>query len=764
MPSPNKDTKRFGVDLSGTPYQYLLALSEAEILNKSDAWIHSNAKNDSREKVKFGDGDGAKQIAQKLLLILKADAKVALTDEEKKLSNENKVKDSYVARKNALKAVSEEQRTKALENDKKVEAQAPAPAQAKRVEKGEITEVTNRILDKLSVRGITSYNSHLREIETNVTNVDTDVVDPDTKEAYGQKYLNQIKKSLDVFENALDAKGYSAKDRLDRLDRTAKLLSEANVIYQNKSLGSIAGGDWTVINQDKLRKELDEKNKAEVIAFEKKEKYKIKEDSNILENLDIGGLDDEIGGRNAIHGEAESEKIQQKKKTGFFERLFSSKSKKEPTAEEEVDALEQINIFDDEAVREENKGEKNKGEEAKKEQPKAEEVKGNNEPKNENQNNLPAQEQKADAKKVDAQKIEVNNENNAELNNQNPAKQNDEKKNLDNKEKADMLSANAEKNLMAYEKSVNQRCNNVQAIRDSIVRRSASQISESENEALLADNELFDQNEQALRSSFKSVAEEKEINIPELIKNQVRLEAGELSPTERMQHYQQIIRMKDADGDQYSRKLAEYRTKVAESAGKEYDQEHKDHTKLSFLNKTANAIEKIMCAMTKNPLGLVILLVAAVNAPLMMVGLLGFMAWKRKHPDMGYQKALQAQQQREIQDMRQKLATKHGVNVEKIPESEAKKALREEYVRNKANEAVYEKLEKESKKQVDKAAHAYAKDIKKQGLGKFSGKEIKEHFRREVAADPVFRLENKRDNNLKTAMKSVKPSQKGKTL
>ena len=367
--------------------------------------------------------------------------------------------------------------------------------------------------------------------------------------------------------------------------------------------------------------------------------------------------------------------------------------------------------------------------------------------------------QKENEKEKEVNKNEVNGKAEEKI------KVDNNKEEIENKPNAPgMLSVNDEKILMAYEKSLDQKHNNIQAIRDSVVRRSASQISESEKDVILEDDEFNNQNEQALRSSFKSVAEEKEINIPELIKNQVRLEAGELSPTERMQHYQQIIRMKDADGDQYSRKLAEYRTKVAESAGKEYDKEHKDHTKLSFLNKTANAIEKIMCAMTKNPLGLVILLVAAVNAPLMMVGLLGFMAWKRKHPDMGYQKALQAQQQREIQDMRHKLATKHGVDVEKIPESEAKKALREEYVRNKANEAVYEKLEKESKKQVDKAAHAYAKDIKKQGLGKFSGKEIKEHFRRELAADPVFNLNNKRDNNLKIAMKSVKPSQKGRTL
>lgn len=208
------------------------------------------------------------------------------------------------------------------------------------------------------------------------------------------------------------------------------------------------------------------------------------------------------------------------------------------------------------------------------------------------------------------------------------------------------------------------------------------------------------------------------------------LEEGGLSPDQKFNHYRNILAIKDMDGDKYSKQLMDYRLKVAEEAGREFDKKHQDPSKLSFLNKSANAIENVMCAMSRNPLGIGVLLVAAVNAPLLIVGLLAFTAWKRKRPNPEYQQAWKEQNQRELETKRQQLAKLYGCNASDLSDREVTKALKADYVHSKVVEALDEKLERDSKKEVDKITKDYAKAISKGSKDKFKAKDVKELVRK----------------------------------
>lgn len=241
------------------------------------------------------------------------------------------------------------------------------------------------------------------------------------------------------------------------------------------------------------------------------------------------------------------------------------------------------------------------------------------------------------------------------------------------------------------------------------------------------------ESEKELRSLLpEKLDADKHISIPDLIKNQMRLEEGRLSPQEKKEHYQNILDLKDQDGDKYSKQLMDYRQKIAKEAGKEFDKKHQDPAKLSFLNKSANAIEKVMCAMCKNPLGIGILLVAAINFPMMIIGLLAFTAWKRKRPDPAYQRAWKEQNQRELEAKRQQMAKTYNCNPSELSDREVTKALKADYVNDKVMEALDEKLEKDSKKLVDKTTKNYAKEISKESGEKFRARDLKDLARKEI--------------------------------
>ncbi len=314
------------------------------------------------------------------------------------------------------------------------------------------------------------------------------------------------------------------------------------------------------------------------------------------------------------------------------------------------------------------------------------------------------------------------------------------------------------KTMEEYEEGLQGYADTNNVVLSDTLMRGEKDINELDKAALQAKHNKMMQGENKLRALLpekldKIMAEN--ISIPGLIRNQMLLEEGGLSPDEKFEHYRNILAIKDMDGDKYGKQLMDYRLKVAEEAGREFDKKHQDPSKLSFLNKSANAIENVMCAMSRNPLGIGVLLVAAINAPLLIVGLLAFTAWKRKRPNPEYQQAWKEQNQRELETKRQQLAKLYNCNASDLSDREVTKALKADYVHGKVVEALDEKLERDSKKEVDKITKDYAKAISKGNNDKVKAKELKDLARKQISPkdskkDHILELTTGREERIKS--------------
>ena len=308
-----------------------------------------------------------------------------------------------------------------------------------------------------------------------------------------------------------------------------------------------------------------------------------------------------------------------------------------------------------------------------------------------------------------------------------------------------------------YEEKLNSNTELNSVIAENKVLKGKSEIDRSESLALTENFDALQEGETAIRKAMPIKMEGPSISVPDLIKDQMLLNDGHMSPLQKLTHYNNIIQMKDMDGDKYSKQLMDYRLKVAEEAGKEFDKKHQDPTKLSFLNKSANAIETVMCAMSRNPLGIGILLVAALNAPLLIVGLLAFTAWKRKRPNPAYQQAWKEQTQRELAAKRQELANLYGRDPRELSDREVTKALRADYVNQKVYDALDAKLERDAQKTVDSATKKYAKAISKEAGEKFRSKDLRDHAEKELMrkkhkGETLYSMPTARENRLKEAI------------
>ena len=320
------------------------------------------------------------------------------------------------------------------------------------------------------------------------------------------------------------------------------------------------------------------------------------------------------------------------------------------------------------------------------------------------------------------------------------------------------------KTVEEYEEGLQGYADTSSVVLSDTLMRGEKDINELDAAALQTKYNKKEQSENKLRSILPEKLDEIEnniISIPGVIKNQMLLEEGRLSPDEKLKHYGTILAIKDMDGDKYGKQLMDYRLKIAEEAGKEFDKKHQDPSKLSFLNKSANAIENVMCAMSRNPLGIGILLVAAINAPLLIVGLLAFTAWKRKRPNPEYQQAWKEQNQRELETKRQQLAKLYGCNASDLSDREVTKALKADYVHGKVLDALEEKLERDSKKEVDKITKDYAKALSKGNKDKFKAKDVKELVRKKSSEvkskkDLIDLVETNREKRLENKILDIR--------
>lgn len=372
----------------------------------------------------------------------------------------------------------------------------------------------------------------------------------------------------------------------------------------------------------------------------------------------------------------------------------------------------------------------------------------------------------ADVKKDNVQNVPNNNQPEQNVNqNQENIDKNVEEKNNNEKQKDNALEERPvvdpirrAKTVAEYEDSLSEFSDTNSVVFSNTLMRGEKEISELDKAALQTTHNKMMQGENKLRALLpekldKIMAEN--ISIPGLIKNQMLLEEGRLSPDQKFNHYRNILAIKDMDGDKYSKQLMDYRLKVAEEAGREFDKKHQDPSKLSFLNKSANAIENVMCAMSRNPLGIGILLVAAINAPLLIVGLLAFTAWKRKRPNPEYQQAWKEQNQRELETKRQQLARLYNCDASELSDREVTKALKADYVHGKVVEALDEKLERDSKKEVDKITKDYAKAISKGSKDKVKAKELKDLAQKQISPkdskkDRILELTTGREERIKS--------------
>ena len=814
MPEPNKDTKRFGVDLSGTHYQYLLELTEKEILEKTNMWL---ASNDTREKAMLGNDNNSKRVMQKMLLEFKQ-KNGGLTREERELNKKNKVGVRYESRRQALKAINEEAKrlkeNQDLNNDQdlddvlnQLQANAPKienvskneqqvlphnpaqegnniknnvqpvkkeqPAEKAQVkekikpdpyakEKKEIENLANGILKDLKDLGIQGHDNQITDVKELCINGDSS--------AKGFKdRLDEFKEDLEGFKEALD--DYSDARKRNESDLGSELLLGTYSIGMSKTISKYQ--EWALNRKIKDAKQKwqiydpsAEKNEKSVAPEQKKsvkeklknfwhkvdfignyikknaEKRKSASLNNEAQNKEIekeGNVMGKEGDQRQLHNQGEEKKQEQQDAKNLDEGKNIEQKNEDLNQEninKEVDQKEKNNVN--------NENQKEVVQEV--ENPK---VENENNVQNENvqnvqdnqpeqqkdnvQKNKPAEEVIQENPAVEAPKVKVENEN------------------IKPDKKAIQEAVNN------YEEKLNSNTELNSVIAENKVLKGKSEIDRSESLALTENFDALQEGETAIRKAMPIKMEGPSISVPDLIKDQMLLNDGHMSPLQKLTHYNNIIQMKDMDGDKYSKQLMDYRLKVAEEAGKEFDKKHQDPTKLSFLNKSANAIETVMCAMSRNPLGIGILLVAALNAPLLIVGLLAFTAWKRKRPNPAYQQAWKEQTQRELAAKRQELANLYGRDPRELSDREVTKALRADYVNQKVYDALDAKLERDAQKTVDSATKKYAKAISKEAGEKFRSKDLRDHAEKELMrkkhkGETLYSMPTARENRLKQAI------------
>ena len=765
MPEPNKDTKRFGVDLSGTHYQYLLELTEKEILEKTNMWL---ASNDTREKAMLGNDNNSKRVMQKMLLEFKQ-KNGGLTREERELNKKNTVGVRYESRRQALKVINEEAKrlkeNQDLNNDQdlddvlnQLQANAPKienvskneqqvlphnpaqegnniknnvqpvkkeqPAEKAQVkekikpdpyakEKKEIENLANGILKDLKDLGIQGHDNQITDVKELCINGDSS--------AKGFKdRLDEFKEDLEGFKEALD--DYSDARKLNESDLGSELLLGTYSIGMSKTISKYQ--EWALNSKIKDAKQKwqiydpsAEKNEKSVAPEQKKSvKEKLK---NFWHKVDFIG--------NYIKKNAEK-----RKSASLNNEAQNKEIEKEGNVMGKEGDQRQLH---------------NQGEEKKQEQ---QDAKNLDEGKNIEQKNEDLNQENINKEVDQKEKNNVNNENQKEVVQEveNPKVKNE---NIKPDKKA------IQEAVKNYEEKLNSNTELNSVIAENKVLKGKSEIDRSESLALTENFDALQEGETAIRKAMPIKMEGPSISVPDLIKNQMLLNDGHMSPLQKLTHYNNIIQMKDMDGDKYSKQLMDYRLKVAEEAGKEFDKKHQDPTKLSFLNKSANAIETVMCAMSRNPLGIGILLVAALNAPLLIVGLLAFTAWKRKRPNPAYQQAWKEQTQRELAAKRQELANLYGRDPRELSDREVTKALRADYVKQKVYDALDAKLERDAQKTVDSATKKYAKAISKEAGEKFRSKDLRDHAEKELMrkkhkGETLYSMPTARENRLKQAI------------
>ncbi len=334
----------------------------------------------------------------------------------------------------------------------------------------------------------------------------------------------------------------------------------------------------------------------------------------------------------------------------------------------------------------------------------------------------------------DPEKKVLEEENNQKVNvedaNKNKAENNNPQTEKQTNPPVDQEKLNA--SLLSFGDQLNNTAAANQAVLSNMLLKNSTEVNETDKQVLTEYHKALEEKEADVRKYMPVKTDELNISVPDLIQDQMRLEAGQMSRDEKNQHFMNIIKMKGMDGDKYDKQLRDYGMKVAEEAGREFEKKHQDPAKLSFLNKSANAIETVMCAMSRNPLGILMLLAAAMYAPLMMVGLLAFTAWKRKRPNPAYQNAWQEQNRRELEQKREQLANLYNVDASSISDREVTKALKADYVNAKIIDAMDAKLERDSRKAVDSIAKDYAKSISKESGTKYSAKDLKDSAKKDL--------------------------------
>ncbi len=576
----------------------------------------------------------------------------------------------------------------------------------------------------------------------------------EAKKASGVE-LTQEEKKLDK-ENTVNTKQYKSwKFALNKVNKD--LAERSKNVQEKKNLEN----QWEVVEkEDDANKNPNEKDQINAKVDKKEDK---KQKTGWKQTL-----------KNFVH-------------KGDFLHLFHKKHAKEMKSvvelEEEIKMDEPVNIFENNELNNANKIPKQKTEN----QANKNEVNQNGEIKNENKNNENINENEAnkdkdlksqdasvaqknnqkkeeqpkegedktevlDDKKVGANKSEIEESN---VNVNRTAEQikekavleegNNQKANVeDNKKEAEKndtqvkektAPVNQEKldaSLLAFGDQLNNTAAENQAVLSNMLLKNSPEASEADKQVLAESHKALAEKEADVRKYMPVKTDELNISVPKLIQDQMRLEAGQMTRDEKNQHFMNIIEMKGMDGDKYDKQLRDYGMKVAEEAGREFEKKHQDPAKLSFLNKSANAIETVMCAMSRNPLGILMLLAAAMYAPLMMVGLLAFTAWKRKRPNPAYQNAWQEQNRRELEQKREQLANLYNVDASSISDREVTKALKADYVNAKIIDAMDAKLERDSRKAVDSIAKDYAKSISKESGTKYSAKDLKDSAKKDL--------------------------------
>ena len=633
-------------------------------------------------------------------------------------------------------------------NDVRQEKEAPVKEEAKpdpyAAEKKEIEALADGILKDLGDRGIHSYDRQITEAKELCVNGDS------SRKGFKDR-LDTFKKGLQDYKETLE--GFEFGDEL-LLDGNSSKLSKTISEYQEWALNSKAR---EAKDQWQIKSSWSEEDQK---AFENAQKESIiRKNNNIwnkinflkyfkkknTENQKEESLKNEV--KDNKMGEENDVKEKEEKKEVVQEQLQNDQRPEK--VENKQPQVQQVNEQPKvEEAQKENKDLNNKNE------PPVEENKNLDAQNNQNQQE-PPKEKEADQKDKEPNQLNVQNENVQNI-------QNDQ--NLDKNKNNEQKAADAVKNekeiqklVGAYEEQLSNATEVNSVIAANKILKNQPELNRSESLALTENFDALQEGETAIRKAMPIKMEGPSISVPDLIKDQMLLNDGHMSPLQKLTHYNNIIQMKDMDGDKYSKQLMDYRLKVAEEAGKEFDKKHQDPTKLSFLNKSANAIETVMCAMSRNPLGIGILLVAALNAPLLIVGLLAFTAWKRKRPNPAYQQAWKEQTQRELAAKRQELATLYGRDPRELSDREVMKALRSDYVQQKVYDALDAKLERDAQKTVDSATKKYAKAISKEAGEKFRSKDLRDHAEKELMrkkhkGETLYSMPTARENRLKQAI------------